>query len=124
MNATRRELLALKYLTVLIVGDTSFKQEIRVDSNSTKPALEAVLCAGVRAQRPRVILNVGNAVSGQQLSLEITNTITGNLTIAATSEAKRMAYDRPQLALLSGGPVIPLALAPTGRAGWRPKRRL
>ncbi len=66
MSATRRELLALKYLTVLIVGDTSFKQEIRVDSNSTKPALEAVFCAGVRAQRPRVILNVGKAVSGQQ----------------------------------------------------------
>ena len=65
-NATRRELLALKCLTVLIVGDTSFKQEIRVDSNSTKPALEAVSCAGVRTQRPRVILNVGNAVSGQQ----------------------------------------------------------
>lgn len=65
-NSTRRELLALKSLTVLIVGDTSFKQEIRVDSNSTKPALEAVFCAGVRAQRPRVILNVGKAVSGQQ----------------------------------------------------------
>ena len=65
-NTTRRELLAHKYLTVLIVGDTSFKQEIRVDSNSTKPALEAVSCAGVRAQHPRVILNVGNAVSGQQ----------------------------------------------------------
>lgn len=32
-----------------------------------------------------------------------------------------MAYDRTHLALLSEGPVIPLALAPTGRAGWRPK---
>ena len=98
--------------------------KIRVDSISIKPALEAVLCAGDRAQRSRVILNVGNAVSGQQESLEITNTITGNLTIAATSEAKRMAYDRSQLALLNGGPVIPLALAPTGRAEWRPKRGL
>jgi hypothetical protein len=64
-----------------------------------------------------VILNVGNAVSGQQQSFEITKTITGNPTIAALSEAKRMAYDKTQLALLSGGPVIPLALAPTGRAG-------
>lgn len=91
---------------------------------STKPALDAVVFAGDCAQHPRVILNVGNAVSGQQESLEITNTITGNLSIAATSEAKRMAYDRSQLALLNGGPVIPLALAPTGRAGWRPKRRL
>ena len=50
-------------------------------------------------------------------SFEITNTITGNLAIAALSEAKRMAYDKTQLALLNGGPVIPLALAPTGRAG-------
>jgi len=50
-------------------------------------------------------------------SFEITNTITGNLAIAALSEAKRMACDRSQLALLNGGPVIPLALAPTGRAG-------
>jgi hypothetical protein len=40
--------------------------KIRVDSISIKPALEAVLCAGDRAQRSRVILNVGNAVSGQQ----------------------------------------------------------
>ena len=37
--------------------------------------------------------------------------------IAALSEAKRMAYDKTQLALLNGGHVIPLALAPTGRAG-------
>lgn len=65
-NATRRDSLPFKYLTVLIVGDTSFELEIRVDSNSTKPALEAVFYAGVRAQRPRVILNVGKAVSGQQ----------------------------------------------------------
>ena len=50
-------------------------------------------------------------------SFEITNTITGNLAIAALSEAKRMAYDKTHLALLNGGPVIPLALAPTGRAG-------
>ena len=50
-------------------------------------------------------------------SFEITNTITGNLTIAALNEAKRMAYDKTHLALLNGGPVIPLALAPTGRAG-------
>jgi hypothetical protein len=49
-------------------------------------------------------------------SFEITNTITGNLTIAALNEAKRMAYDKTHLALLNGGPVIPLALAPTGRA--------
>ena len=73
--------------------------------------------AGACAQQPRVSLNVGKAVSGRQHSFKFTNTITGNLTIAATSEAKRMAYDRSQLALLNGGPVIPLALAPTGRAG-------
>jgi hypothetical protein len=39
-------------------------------------------------------LNVGNAVSGQHKSFEITNTITGNLAIAAVNDAKRMAYDR------------------------------
>ena len=50
-------------------------------------------------------------------SFEITNTITGNLAIAAFNEAKRMAYDKTDKALLNGGPVIPLALAPTGRAG-------
>ena len=54
---------------------------------------------------------------GNSKSFEITNTITGNLTIAALNEAKRMAYDKTHLALLNGGPVIPLALAPTGRAG-------
>ena len=54
---------------------------------------------------------------GNSKSFEITNTITGNLAIAALSEAKRMAYDKTHLALLNRGPVIPLALAPTGRAG-------
>jgi len=71
-----------------------------------------------------VKLKVGKAVSGRQNSFNFTNTITGNPMIAAESEAKRMAYDRFHLALLIGGPVILLALAPTGRAEWRPKSRL
>ncbi len=50
--------------------------------------------AGVCAQHPRVSLNVGKAVSGRQQSFNFTNTITGNLTIAAVNDAKRMAYDR------------------------------
>jgi hypothetical protein len=41
-----------------------------------------------------VSLNVGKAVSGRQQSFNFTNTITGNLTIAAVNDAKRMAYDR------------------------------
>ena len=60
-------MLSVKSLNDLIVVGTSFISEIRVDSISIEPALEAVIFAGVRAQRSRVILNVGNAVSGQQL---------------------------------------------------------
>jgi hypothetical protein len=68
-------------------------------------------------------MDVGKAVSGRQSYFILTKTITGNLTIAADNDAKRMAYDRSFGSPL-GGPVIPLALAPTGRAEWLPKRRL